>query len=82
MTAQFEVGKTYAGRFACDYDSVATFTILARTAKTVKIERHGKTLTRRLSVYCDKEQFSPFGNYSMSMVIDASDTADRIKAQG
>lgn len=73
MTTQFNIGQTYSGRHACDYDSKAHFTILARTAKTVKIEIRGEIVTRRLSVYCDREQFNPYGSYSMAMVIDAND---------
>ena len=30
--AQFQVGKTYATRSACDHDCIFSFTILARTA--------------------------------------------------
>ena len=75
----FEIGKTYAGRFACDYDSIARFTIKGRTAKTVTIEVHGKTVRRGLTVYCGREQFKPFGSYSMAMVIDATDTAEKVE---
>ena len=73
MTIKFNVGQVYSGRHMCDYDSVAHFIILARTAKTVKVTVHGKLVTRRVSEYCGREQFSPYGSYSMSMVIDAND---------
>lgn len=80
---QFEVGKTYAQRFMCDWDSIAYFKVIGRTAKTVMIEGTGGKITkRRVSVYCGKEQFKPFGSYSMAMVVDASDTEERVKAQG
>ena len=74
MSIQFKVGQTYSGRFMCDYDSIAHFTILSRTAKSVKVEVHGKIVTRRVSDYYGYEQFKPFGSYSMAMVIDAKDS--------
>ena len=70
---QFEVGQTYMGRFASDYDSKAHFTILARTDQTVTTKVHGKEVRRRLSTYNGVEQFKPFGSYSMAMVIGADD---------
>lgn len=73
MTIQFKVGQTYSGRFMSDYDSVAHFTILSRTAKTVKTAVHGKVVSRRVSDAYGYEQFRPFGSYSMAMVIDAKD---------
>jgi hypothetical protein len=74
MTAiKFNVGQTYSGRFMSDYDSIANFTIVKRTAKTVTFARPNGTLTRRVSEYCGVEQFKPFGSYSMCMVIDAKD---------
>jgi hypothetical protein len=69
---KFEVGKTYSGRFATNWDSIASFTIEARTAKTVTTKVHGKTVTRRLSDRDGVEMFKPFGSYSMAMVIWAS----------
>lgn len=79
-TTQFEVGKTYAQRFMSDWDSIAFFTIKARTAKTVTIDVHGKTVRRGLSVstYNNAEQFRPFGSYSMAMVVSATDTAEKV----
>lgn len=76
MSKQFEVGKTYSERFMSDYDSIASFTILARTAKTITTEVHGKRVVRRVRVasYDDTERFNPFGSYSMAMVVSAKDT--------
>jgi hypothetical protein len=70
---QFQVGKTYATRSICDYDCIFSFVILDRTAKTVTVDVHGKTVRRRLSIYEGNEQFSPFGNYSMAAIIGADD---------
>lgn len=66
----FEVGKTYTTRSICDSECLIRATIIRRTAKTVTLAS-GKTF--RLSVYRDVEQFRPWGNYSMSPVIDATD---------
>lgn len=68
---QFQVGQTYQVRSACDYDTIFSFTILARTAKTVTTKVHGKTARRGLQVYDDREQFKPFGTYSMCPVVSA-----------
>lgn len=75
MSAVFKVGETYSERFMCDYDSIAHFTILARTAKTITTEVHGKRVVRRVRVsdYDGCERFSPFGSYSMAMVVSAKD---------
>jgi hypothetical protein len=70
---KFEIGKTYSERFACDYDSVAHFTITARTAKTITTEVHSKSVTRRVSEWNGAECFKPFGSYSMAMIVRADD---------
>jgi|SRR5215831_4126776 len=68
---KFEVGKTYATRSICDYDCIFSFTILARTAKTVTVEVHGKRVKRGLSAWGNAERFKPFGSYSMAPTIAA-----------
>jgi hypothetical protein len=71
---KFQVGKTYATSFITDHESVASFTILARTAKTVTVAIHGgKTVRRGLSLWQGVEQFKPFGSYSMCMIVGADD---------
>ena len=62
MTATFEVGRTYSTRSICDYDCVHSFTILARTAKSVTVDVHGKTVRRGVRVSDGVEQFKPFGS--------------------
>jgi hypothetical protein len=74
MTTRFEIGKTYATRSACDYDCIYSFVILARTAKTVTVDVHGKTVRRGLNVWNEVEQFKPFGSYSMCAIISADRT--------
>lgn len=71
MTTKFEVGRTYSTRSICDYDCIYRVKILARTAKTVTIEAHGKVCRRGLKVWNDVEEFKPFGNYSMCAIIRA-----------
>jgi hypothetical protein len=72
---QFQVGHSYATRSACDYDCIYRFTILARTAKTVTVEVHGKRVRRGLSICNGVEQFKPFGSHSMAAVISADKAA-------
>lgn len=72
----FNVGQTYSNSFTGDSELFAHFTILARTAKTVTVSVHGKIVRRGLSLWNNVEQFSPFGRYSMSMIIGA-DKRDR-----
>jgi hypothetical protein len=69
----FEVGKTYATRSICDHDCIFRFTILARTAKTITTNVHGKTVRRGLTIFEGVEQFKPFGNYSMCVIVGADD---------
>lgn len=69
----FQIGRTYSTRSACDHDCVFSFTILARTAKTVTIKIHDKIKRRGLRVHGDTEYFNPFGSYSMAPVIGATD---------
>lgn len=71
MTIAFEVGKSYATRSAVDYDNIMSYTIVARTAKTVTIERHGAVVKRGIRIYEGVEQFKPDGTYSMCAVIRA-----------
>ncbi len=75
MTKQFQVGRTYFDRSACDYDCIFSFTILARTAKSVTVKVHNNTVRRGLTVRDGIEQFKPFGSYSMAAVVRADKLA-------
>jgi hypothetical protein len=77
MITEFQVGRTYATRSICDSDCIYSFTVLARTAKQVTVEVHGKTVRRGLSIWNNVEQFKPFGNYSMCAIISADDAQAR-----
>lgn len=70
---KFCPGQTYATRSTCDHDCIFSFKILARTAKTITTEVHGKIVKRGLSVYEGVEQFKPYGNYSMCAIVGADD---------
>lgn len=70
-TVQFEVSKTYHDRSSCDWDTIYSFTIVARTAKQLTIEEHGKTYKRGIYVYDGVEHCKPHGTYSMCSVIRA-----------
>jgi hypothetical protein len=69
----FQVGKTYATRSICDYDCIFSFVILSRTAKTVTVNVHGKSVRRGLSLWNGVEQFKPYGTYSMCAIVGADD---------
>lgn len=71
MTTQFQIGKTYATRSACDHNTVFAFTILDRTASTITTEIHGERKTRRVKEWNGIETFKPFGSYSMCPVLFA-----------
>jgi hypothetical protein len=70
---KFNVGQTYSARSLCDWDCIFSFTIIARTEKTVTVDVHGKRVKRGLTVREDGiERFKPFGSYSMCTVIRAT----------
>jgi hypothetical protein len=75
MTHNFEVGKTYATRSICDHDTIFSFVIVARTAKTITTKVSGKIARRGISVYDGAEQFKPYGTYSMCPIISANRAA-------
>jgi hypothetical protein len=71
MSNIFQVGQTYATRSIGDHECIFSFKILARTAKTVTTEVHGKVVKRGLSMWDGVETFKPFGTYSMCAIIRA-----------
>lgn len=73
---KFEIGKTYTTRSACDHNCIYSYTIISRTAQTVKIiDKFGETKTckiiKKLSEYRGSESIYPEGKYSMCPVISA-----------
>lgn len=73
MTTQFQVGKTYTTRSACDYDCIFSFTVVARTDKSITItgDLLDKPTRKKIRVYSDSESVMPYGSYSMAPVITA-----------
>jgi hypothetical protein len=69
---QFQVGKTYQTRSACDYDTVFSFTVVSRTAKTIKLKSHFEITSRKVYLTDGVEHCNPRGTYSMHPVIRAS----------
>ena len=72
---QFQVGKTYQTRSACDYDCIFSFEVLARTPKQITISQHGRTFKRGVYTYDGIEHCKPLGTYSMCPVISADKDA-------
>jgi hypothetical protein len=73
MTVQFQVGKTYTTRSACDYNCVFSFTVVARTDKNITIigDLLDKPTRRKVRVYGAEESCLPYGSYSMAPCISA-----------
>lgn len=77
-TCAFQVNRTYYDRSIGDWNCIFKFTILARTAKSVTVEVHGRTVKRGLKVRDDVEQFKPFGSYSMCSIVRADRLASTL----
>ena len=67
---QFEIGKTYYDRWACDSDSISTIKIVGRSEKMVTFERNGKTRRARIYTDANGEYIVP-DHYSMACVYRA-----------
>ena len=78
---QFEVGKRYQMRSACDHDCVWTYEVVARNIKTIYIQQIKSTgerckvqyfrVIKSLTEYRQAESIRPLGNYSMAPVLSA-----------
>ena len=67
MANQFIAGNTYTASSICDRDAVWTFTVISRTASSLKLrDADGKVTTKK--VYDDglNEFCFPLGKYSMA----------------
>lgn len=69
---KFEVGKTYTCRAACNYDTVYSYKVTKRTAKTITIVEHGEK-PKRVKIFTNDEgEYAlPNGRYSMCPIIRA-----------
>lgn len=67
---QFEIGKTYTMRSACDHECVWEYTVTKRTKSTITITDGEKTKTCRInkaiSEWDNTETIHPLGQYSMA----------------
>ena len=80
-TIKFEQGQTYATRSICDYDWIITVEVLRRTPKTVVAIVNGQREKRlRIRIWEGVEQVEPMGRYSMSPVVSADKTLERVEA--
>lgn len=71
---KFEIGQTYSTRSACDHDCIFSFTVTARTEKSVTIESRAFGAKRRkIRISGGMEAIDPLGRYSMSPVLFADD---------
>lgn len=69
---KFQIGKTYSTRSACDYETVYSWTVIARTAKQMTLEdRWGHQEKRGIYLWNETEHCKPNGTYSMCPVINA-----------
>jgi hypothetical protein len=73
MTAQFQPGKTYETRSACDHDCIFKMKVIARSAtgKSIRVLVRDEFKTLRVSEYNGVEQVKPFGSYSMAPIMSA-----------
>jgi len=86
---QFKVGTVYYERSVGDHNCIYRFKVIGRTAKQVTVrELHGPNsenqdapIKRGISVYNGKEQFKPFGTYSMCCIISADRIYDPLKVR-
>jgi len=71
--AKFEAGKTYSTSSICDHTCIFSFKIIRRTEKSVWVTGNQiKEPTRKgLYMYNGKENFKPYGTYSMCPIIQA-----------
>lgn len=75
---KFEVGRTYQTRSICDHDCIYSWTVVARTAKTVRmVNDHNSQAVKTLRVaeYRGAETVKPYGTYSMCPVLVAGEDA-------
>lgn len=72
---KFEVGKQYSMTSICNHECIWTYTVTARTAKTITITDGKETFKRRInqkiSEYSNAETVYPLGRYSMAPSLTA-----------
>lgn len=73
---KFVIGTTYETRSACNHDCIFSYTVLSRTAQTVRLrDKFGREKTCRInketSAFYGAEAVYPEGRYSMAPIISA-----------
>lgn len=72
---KFEVGKQYSMTSICNHECVWTYTVTARTEKTITLTDSRKTfkcrINQRISEYSNAETVHPLGQYSMAPSLTA-----------
>lgn len=72
---KFEVGKQYSMASICDHECIWTYTVTARTAKTITITDGEKVqkcrICQKVSEYRGTETVYPLGQYSMAPSLTA-----------
>ena len=82
MMKQFEVGKRYMMRSACDHECVWKYEVIARTAKQVTLKaENGEEIKCRINDKIDpwNEVVFPLGRYSMAPLLRAERAMYEIK---
>ena len=74
---QFEIGKAYSMRSACDHECVWSYIVTERTAATVTLmDDNGKVkkcrINSKVSEWCGAETVYPLGHYSMAPSLSAN----------
>ena len=74
---RFEIGKTYTCRSICNHDCVWSYTVTARTAKTITVtdgkQESRMRISAKVSEYRGAESVYPLGQYSMAPILSARD---------
>ena len=70
---QFEIGKTYKTTSSCDNDCVFSWTVVSRTAKSVKVigDLIKEPKTKKIYTCGESETVFPLGMFSMAPAISA-----------
>lgn len=78
MNAKFETGKQYQVRSIGDHNCIWVFEVTRRTAKSIWVNCEGQYQNKRLvvSVRDGQEIVKPFGTYSMSPTLRASNVIE------
>lgn len=72
---KFEVGKQYSMTSICNHECVWTYTVTARTEKTITLTDGRETfkcrINQKISEYSNTETVYPLGRYSMAPSLKA-----------